>query len=170
MIFGEEVCASDPGWIALARAAEPALLMILLVQPGNVSAAVTAMREGCTDVVENSSEPDVLGSKIANTLRISREGMSLPASRLEAMRRLALLTPRQTEVLERVLQGQASKVIASDLSISQRTVENHRASIMTKTGSKSLPALARLAVAADGHLPSVPTTRPVRSGQFVLVR
>jgi len=41
-----------------------------------------------------------------------------------------------------------SKNIAADLGISQRTVENHRASIMTKTGTKSLPALARLALAA----------------------
>ncbi|WP_416173633.1 LuxR C-terminal-related transcriptional regulator [Aerococcus mictus] len=43
--------------------------------------------------------------------------------------------------------------IAADLGISQRTVENHRASIMRKTGSKSLPALARLALAAASNKP-----------------
>jgi two-component system CheB/CheR fusion protein len=47
-----------------------------------------------------------------------------------------------------VLAGQPSKNIASDLGISQRTVENHRASIMHRTGTTSLPALARLALAA----------------------
>jgi two-component system CheB/CheR fusion protein len=47
-----------------------------------------------------------------------------------------------------VLAGHPSKNIAADLGISQRTVENHRASIMRKTGSRSLPALARLALAA----------------------
>jgi two-component system CheB/CheR fusion protein len=50
--------------------------------------------------------------------------------------------------MEMVLAGHPSKNIAADLGISQRTVENHRASIMTKTGTKSLPALARLALAA----------------------
>jgi two-component system CheB/CheR fusion protein len=50
--------------------------------------------------------------------------------------------------MDRVLAGQPSKNIAADLGISQRTVENHRASIMKRTGSESLPALARLAVTA----------------------
>ena len=52
--------------------------------------------------------------------------------------------------MERVLAGQPSKNIAADLGISQRTVENHRAAIMNRTGSKSLPALARLALLASG--------------------
>jgi two-component system CheB/CheR fusion protein len=47
-----------------------------------------------------------------------------------------------------VLAGHPSKNIGADLNISQRTVENHSAAIMAKTGSKSLPALARLATAA----------------------
>lgn len=53
--------------------------------------------------------------------------------------------------MDRVLAGEPSKNIAADLKISQRTVENHRNAIMKKTGSKSLPALARLALAADSE-------------------
>ena len=55
---------------------------------------------------------------------------------------------RQHQIMDLVLAGHPSKNIAADLGISQRTVENHRASIMKKTGTKSLPALARLALAA----------------------
>jgi DNA-binding CsgD family transcriptional regulator len=61
---------------------------------------------------------------------------------------LPALTPREREVLRLVLDGFQNKKIASELHISMRTVENHRASIMRKTGSKSLPALVKLAIAA----------------------
>ncbi|HLZ67766.1 MAG TPA: LuxR C-terminal-related transcriptional regulator [Aliidongia sp.] len=62
--------------------------------------------------------------------------------------------------------GHPSKNIAADLGVNQRTVENHRASIMKKTGSKSLPALARLALAAashgtDGRFDGDPETLPL---------
>ena len=62
---------------------------------------------------------------------------------------LAGLTPRQRQIMDLVLAGHPSKNIAADLGISQRTVENHRAAVMKKTGSNSLPALIRLALAAD---------------------
>lgn len=60
------------------------------------------------------------------------------------------LTPRQRQVMDLVLAGHPSKNIAADLKISQRTVENHRAAIMRRTGATSLPALARMAVGASG--------------------
>ena len=70
--------------------------------------------------------------------------------RQTAVNHLAGLTPRQHEIMGLVLAGRPSKNIAAHLGISQRTVENHRASIMRKTGSKSLPALTRLALVAGG--------------------
>lgn len=63
----------------------------------------------------------------------------------DAVKQLSVLTPRQHEIMNLVLAGKPSKNIATDLGISRRTVENHRAAIMLKTGSKSIPALARLA-------------------------
>lgn len=56
------------------------------------------------------------------------------------------LTPRQQQVMALVLEGHPSKNIAADLNISQRTVENHRAAIMRRTGATSLPALVRLSL------------------------
>jgi DNA-binding NarL/FixJ family response regulator len=68
--------------------------------------------------------------------------------RKEAADCVANLTPRQHEIMDLVLAGHPSKNIAADLGISQRTVENHRAAIMRKTGSNSLPALGRFGFAA----------------------
>lgn len=58
--------------------------------------------------------------------------------------KMVCLTPRQQQVMMLVLAGHPSKNIAADLNISQRTVENHRAAIMRRTGATSLPALVRL--------------------------
>lgn len=73
----------------------------------------------------------------------------LLAWREGAVSHIADLTSREHEIMCLVLAGQPSKNIAVDLGISRRTVENHRASVMKKTGSKSLPALARLVFVVD---------------------
>jgi len=93
-----------------------------------------------------------LESELAATKADLREAMhrlerSSLASHAAALK-LAGLTARQREIMHCVLAGQPSKNIAADLGISQRTVENHRASIMQRTGAKSIPGLARLAVGA----------------------
>ena len=82
----------------------------------------------------------------------------MPAWPEAAANVIAGLTTRQRQVMELVLAGHPSKNIAADLGVSQRTVENHRAAIMKKTGSHSLSALIRLALAADpGAAPSAPS-------------
>jgi DNA-binding CsgD family transcriptional regulator len=76
-----------------------------------------------------------------------------------ASARLPELTRREREVLQLILEGHPNKNIAADLRISRRTVENHRAKVMKKTGSRSLPALVRLAIAA-GAMPAPAPAAP----------
>ena len=91
----------------------------------------------------------------------------LLAWRTNAARAVHGLTTRQREVMALVIAGHPSKNIAAGLGISQRTVENHRAAIMGRTGCKSLPALAWLALAAawTGSDHSLVLTGPVEPGE-----
>jgi len=84
-----------------------------------------------------------------------------------AATRVASLTPRERQILELVLAGRPSKNIAADLGVSQRTVENHRASILKKTGSKCVAALARFALAASWNGAGEPPVQQSANSQEV---
>jgi two-component system, chemotaxis family, CheB/CheR fusion protein len=122
---------------------------IMITGSSDVSMAVQAMKAGASDFIEKPISRGELLTCVDRALEQSRDSSKLSAWREDAANHVAGLTPRQRQVMEMVLAGHPSKNIAADLGISQRTVENHRASIMTKTGTKSLPALARLALAAE---------------------
>nr|MDQ2861807.1 response regulator [Pseudomonadota bacterium] len=126
----------------------PGLPAIMITGDSDLSMAVRAMRAGASDFIEKPIGRGELLASIERALEQSRDSSKLIASREDAATHVAGLTPRQRQIMELVLAGQPSKNIAADLGVSQRTIENHRATIMKKTGSKSLPALARLAVAA----------------------
>ena len=123
---------------------------IMITGNADVPMAVQAMKAGALDFIEKPIGREELIAGIERALELSQDSSKLLRLRESASAHLAGLTPRQRDVMERVLAGQPSKNIAADLNISQRTVENHRASIMKRTGSKSLPALARLALLASG--------------------
>jgi len=121
---------------------------IMITGNSDVQMAVEAMKVGASDFIEKPiGGPELLAS-VAQALEQSRDAGKATARRESAASHMAELTPRQRQIMDLVLAGHPSKNIAADLGISQRTVENHRALIMKKTGSKSLPALARLALAA----------------------
>jgi two-component system CheB/CheR fusion protein len=123
---------------------------IMITGNSDVPMAVEAMKAGALDFIEKPIGREELIAGIDRAFELSQDSSKLQEWRESAATHLAALTPRQREVMERVLAGHPSKNIAADLGISQRTVENHRASIMKRTGSKSLPALARLALVAAG--------------------
>jgi two-component system, chemotaxis family, CheB/CheR fusion protein len=122
---------------------------IMITGNSDVSIAVRAMKAGAMDFIEKPVGRVELLAAVERALTLSRDSSKLFAWRETAADRLAKLTPRQRQIMVLVLSGHHSKNIAADLHISQRTVENHRNSIMKKTGSKSIPSLARLAMAAE---------------------
>ena len=130
---------------------------IMITGRSDVAMAVQAMKAGAADFIEKPVGREDLLASIDRALDQARDKDKQVVWREDAARHVASLTPRQRQVMTRVVAGQPSKNIAADLAISQRTVENHRASIMRKTGATSLPALARLALAATwdgkGDLP-----------------
>jgi two-component system CheB/CheR fusion protein len=127
---------------------------IMITGQGDVPMAVEAMRAGAADFIEKPIRRDELFASIEHALEQIRDSAKLAVRREAAAAHLAGLTARQRQIMELVLAGHPSKNIAADLGISQRTVENHRAAVMKKTGSHSLSALIRLALAAD------PSTAP----------
>ena len=130
---------------------------IMITGQGDVPMAVEAMRAGAADFIEKPIRRDELFASIEHALEQVRDSAKLAVRRQAAAAHLAGLTARQRQIMELVLAGQPSKNIAADLGISQRTVENHRAAVMKRTGSRSLSALIRLALAADpGTAPQSP--------------
>jgi two-component system, chemotaxis family, CheB/CheR fusion protein len=122
---------------------------IMITGQGDVPMAVEAMRAGAADFIEKPIHREELLTSIEHALEHIRDSAKLSVRQEAAAMRLAGLTARQRQIMELVLAGHPSKNIAADLGISQRTVENHRAAVMKKTGSHSLSALIRLALAAD---------------------
>jgi two-component system, chemotaxis family, CheB/CheR fusion protein len=99
------------------------------------------------DLIELPVGRKKLLASLARAVDQTQAAATLSAPRETEAIRVASLTTRQRQVLDLVLAGYRSKNIAADLGISQRTVDNHRAAIMRKTGSKSIPALVRTALA-----------------------
>ncbi len=158
---GREACllidASLPGMdgfelLQRLRDEDHSLPAIMITGYGDVPMAVRAMKAGALDFLEKPISASDLLASVERALEHAKDSTKLLAWQEAAADRIATLTSRQQTIMEMVLAGNPSKNIAADLGISQRTVENHRASIMKKTGSKSLPALARLALAAGANV------------------
>ncbi|WP_454918621.1 chemotaxis protein CheB [Xanthobacter sediminis] len=121
---------------------------IMITGHSDVRMAVQAMKAGAFDFIEKPVGRKELVARIDQALEQTRDADKRTDWRAAAQTHLLSLTLRQRQILDLVLAGHPSKNIAADLGISQRTVENHRAAIMKKTGAKSLPALARIVLAA----------------------
>ncbi len=122
--------------------------VIVMTGHGDVSVAVQAMKSGAVDFIEKPFEKAVLLSAIDEGFsRLEQTGQSRARAE-EARVRLQALTPREGDVLAGLVRGHPNKTIAYDLEISPRTVEIHRANLMSKLGVASLSEALRIAFAA----------------------
>lgn len=124
---------------------------VMISGSSEVSIAVDAMKAGASDFIEKPFGRSEVLQSVARALEHSIDASKKLAWTHEATQCINNLTDRQRQIMDMELAGHPSKNIAVELGISQRTVENHRASIMTRTHSKSIPALARIALAANSQ-------------------
>ena len=121
--------------------AEP---VIVITGHADVPMAIQAMKAGVVDFIEKPFADDAILSVISEALDRRSVEAEVDEEHREAAARLASLSQREREVLERLVDGKANKVIAFELGISVRTVEVYRANVMSKMQVKSLPQLVRV--------------------------
>ena len=119
--------------------------IIIITAHADISLAIKAMRHGVLDMLEKPFNNTALVNSIETTLARWNEGQAKP--NLDAINgRLETLTTREKEVLARLLNGLPNKIIAHELGVSTRTVETHRATIMSKMEASSLAELVRMSL------------------------
>ena len=123
--------------------------IVFITGHGDVPMAVEAMKRGAVDFIRKPFRDQELLNRINEALALGEERRARSKGLSDATERVARLTPREKEVFERVATGQANKVIAIELGISERTVEIHRSQAMHKTESKTLADLVRLKLTLD---------------------
>jgi len=131
------------------RDAGVTLPVIIMTGHGDVPLSVKAMKAGAIDFIEKPFEKAALLAALEQGFATLQQSEDKRERAKDALVRLQVLTPREREVLDGLAEGLPNKTIAYDLGISPRTVEIHRANLMTKLGVRSLSEALRLAFAAQ---------------------
>ena len=142
-----------PGMSGLDLQAELArrgveLPTIVITGHAEVSMAVRAVKAGALDFIEKPFSDQLLLDRVRQALEIDLEVREVRRRREDALRRLATLTAREREVLNLVVAGKQNKEVASELGVSPKTVEVHRAHVMSKMCVDSLAELIRITLLA----------------------
>lgn len=119
------------------------LPVIVITGHGDVPAAVRAFRAGAVDFLQKPFDEDLLIERIREACDRDRNERQAGVETAEVRDRMALLTPREREVMELVAQGLPNKTIARRLDIGIRTVETHRSRVLEKMGMRNASELAR---------------------------
>jgi len=130
------------------KALDIKLPMIIMTGHADVPLAVEAMKAGAVDFIEKPFDDDLLLSAINTALARYSEAGHREAEIAQIQSKLQSLSAREQQVLQGLLAGHPNKTIAYDLNLSPRTVEVHRANVMTKMAASSLSDLIRMALLA----------------------
>lgn len=125
------------------------LPLIVISGHADVAMAVEALKEGAADFIEKPFDDETFLRSTRDALDRGERSFRQRCRRDEIETRFRALTPRENEVMDRVVRGMPNKAVAVDLSISVRTVEIHRARVMEKMGADSLSALVRMALSLE---------------------
>jgi two-component system response regulator FixJ len=125
------------------------LPVIIVTGHADVPMAIRALKSGAFDFIEKPYNDQHLLDRVQEAISQSTQSLSVDAEKQEARRRIDSLTPREREVMALVTAGNANKQIAAELDLSIKTVETHRANLMSKMQASSLPALIKLVMLAE---------------------
>lgn len=124
------------------------LPVIIMTAHGDVDTAVHAMKRGAYDFIQKPFNDQAFIELVQKAISVGEERAKANVRVRELEGVLEQLTPRETEILDHVIEGSTNKTIAATLGISIKTVEAHRASVMLKTGANSLAELIKFVLAA----------------------
>lgn len=123
--------------------------VIFITGHGDIPLAVAAIQRGASDFLTKPFEEGELLTKISAAIENGQRLMAELEERRALKSLLNELTPRESDVLKLIVQGQSNKQVAAELNISPRTVEIHRARVMEKTGADSIVSLVRMVTALE---------------------
>lgn len=123
--------------------------VIVMTGHADVALAVEALKAGAVDFIEKPIKPSRLLASITAALQLRHETASRAAEIEQVRKRFALLSAREREVLRGLVNGETNKAIANRLDVSPRTIEVHRATLMSKMLAQSLSELLRMASMID---------------------
>lgn len=134
--------------------------VLILTGHGDIPMAVRAIKGGAFDFLEKPVNDKLLLERVRAALQADVATRTLRAAQQETLRRLAQLTPRESEVLRLVAAGRQNRAIADELCIAEKTVEVHRKRVLQKMGVRSATALARLVLECEAASPQPGAAAP----------
>lgn len=121
------------------------LPIVFITGHGDIPMSVRAIKSGAVDFLQKPFNDDELLKAIDQAMERCRQERETRAEITDIRKRLALLTPREHEVLLHVVAGKLNKQIAADLGAAEKTIKIHRGRVMQKMKVQSVAELVRIA-------------------------